>query len=56
MTYRELYRDALGTDPALQELVDASLDRQAERLFGLLAPTLFSAVASATRAGSPDAS
>jgi hypothetical protein len=95
--YRELYRDALGTDPELQEFVDASLDRQAERLFALLAPdvrsremvrlavhgwfrflidaclrwletravdrdalcdvcvdTLFSAVASATRAGVPD--
>jgi AcrR family transcriptional regulator len=96
-TYRELYRDALGTDPELQEFVDASLDRQAERLFALLAPdvraremvrlavhgwfrflidvclrwletrtverdalcdvcvdTLFSAVASATRAATPD--
>jgi AcrR family transcriptional regulator len=94
--YRELYRDALGTDPALQQFVDASLERQAGRLFGILAPdvrsremvrlvvhgwlrflidaclrwletravdrdalcdvcvdTLFSAVASATRAGSP---
>src|SRR4051794_21104807 len=36
--YRELYRDALGTDPDLKEFVDMSLDRQAERLFAILAP------------------
>jgi hypothetical protein len=36
--YRELYRDALWTDPELQQLVDVSLERQAERLFAILAP------------------
>jgi hypothetical protein len=95
--YRELYRDALSTDPGLQEFVEEALHRQAERLFALLAPdvraremvrlvvhgwfrflidaclrwletrpvdrdalcdvlvdTLFSAVASATRAAAPE--